>query len=186
MNNELYIKIDSIEANTCLFNTYTYRFVKGHVGLNEKEKFEFLFNVDDLPPEGCVVRPLACKLVRVNYDSEIVEVAIRIDRYEIHEPDTKISKHLTVPIIGMIIRSAKAKLTLYGPDKVKFLMLSIQMKDADKKPYMLPIIGFNNKAVLLDSFVNTQIITGFVSLKHKKQGTGYELALVAAEPYTEF
>lgn len=185
MKNELYIKVDSIEADTCSFNGYEYRFAKVHVKVNEQEQFNVLFPVDDVPQEGKIISIVNCKLVRVNYDAEAVDVAVRIDKYEECADDVKMSKHFTIPIIGMIIRSNNAKLTLYGPDKVKFLMVSLQMKDADKKPFMLPIIGFNNKAELLNTFVNTQIITGFVTLKHKKQGVGYELALVSAEPYSE-
>lgn len=185
MKNELYIKVDSIKAETCSFNGYEYRFAKAHVRANEDEKFNVLFPVDAVPAAGQVIEVLTCKLVRVNYDAEVIDVAVRIDKYE-ERKGTQESKHLTIPIIGMIIRSSNAKLTLYGPDKVKFLMVSLQMKDADKKPFMLPIIGFNSKAVALDAFKNTQIITGFVTLKHKKQGAGYELALVAAEPYSEY
>lgn len=186
MKIELYIKVDSIEANTCSFNGYEYRFAKAHVQVNDQEKFNVLFPVESIPAEGTVINVVNCKLVRVNYGAEAVDVAVRIDKYEECSADTKVSKHLTIPIIGMIIRSSNAKLTLYGPDKIKFLMVSLQMKDADKKPYMLPIIGFNNKADLLNGFKNTQIITGFVTLKHKKQGAGYELALVSAEPYSEY
>lgn len=185
----LYIKVDSIEANTCSFNGYEYRFAKAHVKVNEEETFNVLFPVETVPEAGQIISVQTCKLVRVNYNAEAIDVAVRIDKYEVcdeKDEDVKISKHLTIPIIGMIIRSSNAKLTLYGPDKVKFLMVSLQMKDADKKPFMLPIIGFNNKADLLNTFKNTQIITGFVTLKHKKQGAGYELALVSAEPYSEY
>lgn len=185
MKIELYIQVDSIEADTCSFNGYEYRFAKVHVQVNEQEKFNVLFPVDDVPAENSVIHIINCKLVRVNYKAEAIDVAVRIDKYEECGEDARPSKHLTIPIIGMIIRSSNAKLTLYGPDKIKFLMVSLQMKDADKKPFMLPIIGFNNKADLLNGFKNTQIITGFVTLKHKKQGEGYELALVSAEPYSE-
>lgn len=186
MKIELYIKVDSIEADTCSFNGYEYRFAKAHVQSNGQEKFNVLFPVDTVPKEGQIISVVNCKLVRVNYDAPAVDVAVRIDKYEECDDDTTVSKHLTIPMIGMIIRSSNAKITLYGPDSVKFLMVSLQMKDAFKKPFMLPIIGFNNKAELLDTFKNTQIVTGFVTLKHKKQGAGYELALVSAEPYSEY
>lgn len=186
MKIELYIQVDSIEADTCSFNGYEYRFAKASVQSGEQETFNVLFPIDSVPADGKVINVINCKLVRVNYGAEAIEVALRIDKYTECEEGTKVSKHLTIPIIGMVIRSNNAKLTLYGPDKIKFLMVSLQMKDADKKPFMLPIIGFNNKAELLDTFKNTQIITGFVTLKHKRQGAGYELALVSAEPYSEY
>lgn len=186
MKNELYIKVDSIKADTCTFNGYVYRFAEAHVKTNEDERFNILFPIDTVPEEGKIISVINCKLVRVNYEAEAVDVAVRIDKYEECAVDTKISKHLTIPIIGMIIRSSNAKMTTYGPDSVKFLMVSLQMKDNEKKPFMLPIIGFNAKADLLNTFKNTQIITGFVTLKHKKQGAGYELALVSAEPYSEY
>lgn len=186
MKIELYIQVDSIGADTCSFNGYEYRSAKVHVNTNEQEQFNVLFPVDTVPVAGDVIRVVSCKLIRINYDAEAVDVAVRIDKYEECDEDAKVSKHLTIPIIGMIIRSANSKITVYGPDKVKFLMVSLQMKDSDKKPFMLPIIGFNSKAELLDSFNNTQIITGNVTLKHKKQGAGYELAVVTAEPYSEF
>ena len=186
MNIELYIKVDSIEAETREFNGYQYRHAKASVSGNESERFDILFPVETVPAAGKVIKVVNCKLVRINYESETIDVAVRVDKYEEAEDGVKASKHLTIPIIGMIIRSSNAKITLYGPDKVKFLMVSLQMKDADKRPFMLPIIGFNNKAVLLDTFKNTQIVTGFVTLKHKKQGAGYELALVSAELYSEY
>ncbi len=186
MKVELYIKVDSVEADTHSFNGYEYRAAKAHVQVNDHDKFNVLFPVESVPEVGDVISILQCKLVRINYESETVDVAIRVDKHEKCPEGTRVSKHMTIPIIGMIIRSSNAKLTLYGPDKIKFLMVSLQMKDADKKPFMLPIIGFNSKADLLNTFKNTQIITGFVTLKHKKQGTGYELALVSAEPYSEY
>lgn len=181
MNEELIVKVCEVTDNIYDFNAYMYRLVTCKAATDEP--FDVLVPIENEITVGMIIKVEKCKIVRIDYDLEYTRIAVRIDQFSVCTEDTTISKYFNVPFIGMVQRRPDSKVTKYGPDKIKFIRILLQMRDADKKTFVVPLLGFNNKAKALDSYGAYEIITGTATLKHKKDSPKYELALHTVEKY---
>lgn len=164
------------------FNDYMYRLVKCKAETDEP--FDTLIPVEAGVTVNDIICIEKCKLVRIDYDKEYIATAVRVDKLEICDADAEVSKYFNIPFIGLVKRHADSKVTVYGPDKTKFFKVKLQMRDLNKKPFVMHLLGFNGKATLLSSFnKDKEIIMGIATLKHCNKKPGYELALVNATEY---
>lgn len=177
----LNVQVCEVTETVCNFNDYMYRLVKCKAEIDEP--FDTLIPIEAGVTVGNIVSIEKCKLVRIDYDKDYIATAVRVDKLEICEEGTKVSKYFNIPFIGLINRYPDSKVTVYGPDKTKFFKVRLQMRDMNKKPFTVYLLGFNGKATLLSSFKDKEIILGIATLKHCNKKSGYELALVDATEY---
>lgn len=178
---DLVVKVIEHTEDTYVFNTYSYQGVKVQVSHNDGVDYLALFPIEYIPELGTSILIEKCKLVRINYEAGYIDVAPRIDKWEYTE--LPVSKYLTLPIVGMLIKSANAQIQFKGPDRTKILVVTLQMRDSFQKPFSLPLIGFGAKADQLMEFTNADILTGEFTLKYRKGADGFELAMVTAQKY---
>lgn len=181
MDETLIVRVCDVTDRIYNFNEYMYRIVTCEVETDTP--FDTLIPIDINVVSGDIISIEKCKLVRIDYESNDIITAVRIDKLEVVPADTSISKYFNIPFIGMVKRQADMHPTTYGPDKTKFFKVQLQMRDADKKTFIVYLLGFDGKATLLDSFDRFKIITGVATLKHRRGKPGHELALVSAEEY---
>lgn len=177
----LVVKVLEHTENTYNFNAYSYVGVKVQVSYEGGVDYLALFPIEYVPEIGSTVLVEKCKLVRINYEADYIDVAPRIDKWEY--TDLPVSKYLTLPIVGMLIKSANAQIQFKGPDRTKILVVTLQMRDSFQKPFSLPLIGFGAKADAVMGFDNADILTGQFTLKYRKGTEGYELAVVEVAKY---
>jgi hypothetical protein len=183
MENELIVKVCEVTEQTYNFNEYIYRLVKCKAAVDDA--FDTLIPIEEEIAVDNIIKVSKCKIVRIDYDLDYTRIAIRIDQFEICDEGTELSKYFNVPFIGMIKKRPDAKVTQYGPDKTKFIRILLQMRDADKKTFVIPLLGFSNNATALDKYSAFEIITGVATLKHKKNSPKYDLALYSVDKYVK-
>lgn len=181
MEYELILRVCEVTDRIYDFNSYIYRLVTCKAETDDP--CDTLIPIDINVSEGDVISVKKCKLVRIEYDSKHIITAVRIDKLEAMERDTEISQYFNIPFLGLIKRYHGDDLTLYGPDKISFLKVGLRMRDADKNPFTVKLLGFDDKAELLDSFDRFTIISGIATLKRCRRKNGHELVLVSAKPY---
>lgn len=178
----LVVQVYEVTEKVYNFNEYMYRLVKCKAETDEP--FDTLIPIETGVSVGDVISIEKCKLVRIDYEEKHIATAVRVDKMESCEEGTKLSKYFNIPFIGLIKRHADSKVTVYGPDKMKFFKVKLQMRDLNRKPFTVTLLGFNGKATLLNSFdKDKEIIMGIATLKHRSNNLGYELALVNATEY---
>ena len=177
---DLVVRVLGCTEDTYNFNTYSYVGVKVTVGNGETE-YLTLFPIEYIPEDNSTILVEKCKLVRINYDKSYIDVAPRIDKWEY--TDLPVSRYLTLPIVGMLIKSANAQVQYKGPDRTKILVVTLQMRDSFQKAFSLPLIGFGTKADIIMGLNNADILTGEFTLKYRKGTDGFELAVVDAQKY---
>lgn len=178
---DLVVTVIEHTESTYVFNTYSYLGIKVRVSHNNGVDYLALFPIEQIPELGTNILIEKCKLVRINYEKDYIDVVPRIDKWEYS--DSPVSKYLTLPIVGMLIKSANAQIQFKGPDRTKILVVTLQMRDAFQKPFSLPLIGFGAKADALFNFNNADILQGEFTLKYRKGTDGFELAVVEAQKY---
>lgn len=181
MSEELYVKVCDITDIVYDFNNYKYRLVT--CAAKTDDPFDTLIPIEQEIVPGGVINIEKCRLVRIDYDADYTRVALRVDKLTLCPDSQPISRYFNIPFIGMIKKQSEAHPMTYGPDKTKFFRVQLQMRDPDKKTFIVYLLGFNNKATLLDEFEKFDIITGYATLKHKNGSERYELALCEAELY---
>lgn len=181
MDEVLIVRVCDITDVLYDFNGYMYRLVTCEA--ENDGVFSTLLPVENPVSAGDVISVEKCKLVRIDYEAKNIVTAVRIDRFEIKDADTNVSPYFNIPFLGLIKRHPESKVFEFGPDKIKFLKVRLQMRDPDRKPFVIPLLGFEDKAKLLDSFGRFKIIKGLATLKHCKNSTGYELVLISATEY---
>lgn len=183
MENVLYIKVCEVTDQIYDFNDFKYRLVT--CCARTDAPFDTLVPIEINLKTDDVIYVDKCKIVRIDYEADYTRVAVRLDKIEICEPDHEISRYFNIPFVGMVKRRPEMHPKTYGPDKTKFYRVQLQMRDAERKPFIINLLGYNNKAVLLDSFNSFSVIVGIATLKHKNGCERYELALCEAESYKE-
>ena len=181
MDENLIVKENEILESTYDFNGYLYRIIKCSAATDDP--FDMLVSIEETPEVGNIISVSKCKIVRIDYDLDYVRIAVRIDKFEVVDADTQLSKYFTIPFIGMVLKNEDSQPKVYGPDKINFIKVKLQMRDADKQVFSIFLLGFNEQADYLDSIENKQIILGTGTLKHKNGCERYELALVTGESY---
>lgn len=183
MENALIVRVCEVTDRMYDFNSYIYRMIT--CCAETDTPFDTLIPVEDNVSVGDIISVDKCKLVRIDYEAKHVITAVRVDKFEIMDKDTELSKYFNIPFLGMVKKQPESKVIEYGPDKTKFLKVRLQMRDADKKTFVVQLLGFDDKALLLDSFDRFKIITGVATLKHCRNREGHELALISAELYNK-
>lgn len=181
MEEVLIVRVCDVTDKVYNFNEYIYRLVTCEAGTDTP--FDTLIPIENNVSSGDVISVTKCKLVRIDYEDKNIITAVRIDRFEVVDSSTELSRYFNIPFLGLIKRQPESKVIEYGPDKIKFLKVRLQMRDADKKTFVVQLLGFDDKAQLLDSFGRFKIITGVATLKHRRNKPGHELALISAEEY---
>lgn len=181
MEYELILRVCEVTDRIYDFNSYIYRLVTCKAETDEP--CDTLIPIDVNVSQDDVVSVKKCKLVRIEYDNKHIITAVRIDKLEVMDKGTEISQYFNIPFLGLIKRYHGEDLTLYGPDKISFLKVGLRMRDSDKNPFTVKLLGFDDKAELLDSFDRFTIISGIATLKRCRRKKGHELVLVSAKPY---
>ena len=177
---DLYVKVAHITEEMLDFNGYLYRLVGCQARIDEP--FDTLIPAEVNVSEGDIIHTSKCKIVRIDPDADYDRIAIRMDQCDVCAPDQELSKYYDVPYVGMVKKNEDAHPITYGPDKTKFFKIPIQLKDPDKKTFIVSLLAFGNNTAILDSYPRFTIITGIATLKHKKGSERYELAMKTAEP----
>ena len=94
MENELILRVCEITDRIYNFNSYVYRIVK--CTARTDEPFETLILADEYVSVGDVILVEKCKLVRIDYDSKNVITIVRIDKLQVLDSDTELSKHFNI------------------------------------------------------------------------------------------
>lgn len=182
MNEVLCVKVCEITGENIDFNGYLYKLItcaaKTDSPFDVLVPVETQLNVDD------VITITKCKLVKLDCE-EYVRTAVRVDELQVADGTAEVSKYFNIPFIGKIKKQADAKVQKYGPDATKFIKMPLQMKDSGKGNFIVYLLGFDQKADLLNEFERFDIIYGTATLKHKNGKMTYELAVIDAQKYEE-
>ena len=182
MDIELIVNILGPTGNMYEFNNYMFTGVNISVGYGRNSmEAELLFPINNVPDKG-TVKITKARLIKVNPEADFVDVRVRVDEWSFTMDE--VSKYLNRPAVGMLIKSKNVQMRVTGPDNVKLIIATLQLRDLEGKHYCLPLVAFQSRAELVDSLDNGTIVTGTFSLKKRRPDyKEFELGVVQMEKF---
>ena len=184
MNFELKARI--VEVNNGIVDINGFKYNLHYMQVGTHEKFKVLFPIyNDVSVGDCFVSQ-KWKITRLGNDNKKVDLCVRVDEHEVVDSNGfKISDYLNTKVTGMFLNSDKCSLRTVGPDRKPFYIATLKIKDSFNLSYDMMIVAFGDQAKKLSTVKKSSIIECGVTVKSRKDGSGYEFAIINFEVKSE-
>ena len=95
MEEVLIVRVCDVTDRVYNFNEYIYRLVTCEAGTDTP--FDTLIPIENNVSSGDVISVEKCKLERIDYNDKKIITAVRIDRFEVVDSYTELSRYFNIP-----------------------------------------------------------------------------------------
>lgn len=180
MNLELKARITEADLGTYDINGFKFNLHKMEVG--SLKDFKVLLPIFNDVFEGDCFVTTNWALTRLPGSDDPYDLCVRVvDMESVSKEDFEPSSYLKVRVAGMYLNSDKCFLRTIGVTRKPFYMATLKIKDDTGSAFPIPLVGFRNQAKKLSTIKKQSIIEVEATVKARRDGKGFELALIHAD-----
>lgn len=179
------LKARVIEANIEVVDINGFKYSLHKIELGTIKSFPALIPVFDDIDVGDCISSNDWSLTRLRGDNP-PELCLRFNKVDlVIDARFKPSTYLNAKVVGIFLNSEKCYLRTVGSDAKPFYMATLRVKDHNNESFSNTLIGFRQQAMKLSTLKKGCLIDCEVTVREKKDGSGYELSVIKVDVLKE-
>lgn len=183
--NNVELKARIIEANIDIVDINGFKYHLHKIEVSTLKGFKVLIPIfDDVVVDDCIITT-DWELTRFG-NSDPVDLCLVVNAFKIDtSADFTLSKFIITEVYGMYLASEKCYIRAIGPTEKPFYMATLKLRDFHMESFSTVLVAFGNQAKKLYAVKKTSVLKCIVTVKERKNNTGYELAVNDFEVISE-